>query len=154
MFLFSFMNTSMVCKLQHLCPSTHQSFLNLSTSTTSLPCISKISSLLLLSTPSQLHPFPWLPKIYMPNRFLLCNLQFFSGMWYSTKENSVPFLGKQLPTSVLWSSASFELRCLKDEATLWIGPELFHVIGIDTRTQTLKITRFYDPSMGNIACPY
>ena len=49
---------------------------------------------------------------------------------------------------------SFELRCLKDEATLWIGPELFHVIGIDTRTQTLKITRFYDPSMGNIACPY
>ena len=49
---------------------------------------------------------------------------------------------------------SFELQCLKDEAIIWISPEPFHVIDIDTRTQTLKIARFHDPSTGNITCPY
>ena len=49
---------------------------------------------------------------------------------------------------------TFQLHCQKDEATMWIEPEPFHVISINNRTQTLKIARFDDPSTGNITCPY
>ncbi|KAJ9676966.1 hypothetical protein PVL29_022120 [Vitis rotundifolia] len=49
---------------------------------------------------------------------------------------------------------SLGLYCHKDEATIWIWPEHFHVIGIDNRTQILKIARIDEPSTGSIACPY
>ncbi|KAL6319260.1 hypothetical protein AAG906_013934 [Vitis piasezkii] len=48
---------------------------------------------------------------------------------------------------------SFGLYCHKDEATMWILSEQFHVIDMDHRTQTLKIARIYEPSTGNIFCP-
>ena len=47
----------------------------------------------------------------------------------------------------------FGLYCHKDEATMWILSELFHVIDMDNRTQTLKIARIYEPSTGNFFCP-
>ena len=88
----------------------------------------------------------------------ICQIDFRYANCYSSVECGRALRKIQYPLWVnssqlqLCGHLSFELRCMKDEATLWIGPELFHVIG--TRTQTLKITRFYDPSMGNIACPY
>lgn len=36
---------------------------------------------------------------------------------------------------------------------MWISSELFHVIDMDNRTQTLKIARIYEPSTGNFFCP-
>ncbi|XP_034672788.1 LEAF RUST 10 DISEASE-RESISTANCE LOCUS RECEPTOR-LIKE PROTEIN KINASE-like 2.1 isoform X2 [Vitis riparia] len=47
----------------------------------------------------------------------------------------------------------FGLNCHKDEATMWIWFEPFHVIDMDDRTQTLKIARIHEPSTGNFFCP-
>ena len=48
----------------------------------------------------------------------------------------------------------FGLFCHKDEATMWILSEFFHVIDMDSSTQTLKIARIHEPSTGSISCPY